>query len=57
MGFGAFNEIIELLAVLLFDATQQVGGYLNNALDLVFNLIGSIIACFFIIDYHKKIRE
>jgi len=54
MGIGAFNEILELVGVVLFGAAKQVGDYINNALDLVFNLIGSIIACFFIIRYHKR---
>ncbi len=54
MGIGTFNEIIELTAVVFLGATKQVGDYLNNALDLLFNLFGSIIACFFIIRYHKK---
>ena len=54
MGVGAFNEILELIAVVFLGAAEQVGDYFNNALDLFFNLIGSTIACFFIIHYHKK---
>ena len=54
MGIGAFNEILELGAVVFLGAAKQVGDYINNALDLVFNLGGSIIACFFIIKYHKR---
>ena len=42
-GLGAINEIIELLTVVFFNSTG-VGDYFNNALDLVFNLIGAIIA-------------
>ena len=53
MGIGSFNEILELVAVVFLGATKQVGDYFNNALDLVFNLIGSIIACFFIIIRHR----
>lgn len=56
MGIGAFNEILELGAVVFLGAAKQVGDYINNALDLVFNLGGSIIACFFIIKYHKGKR-
>jgi|SRR3989344_32241 len=52
-GFWSFIEIIELGAVLFLNASQQVGDYLNNALDLVFNLIGSIAACLFI-KYNKR---
>jgi hypothetical protein len=47
-GMGAINEIFELAAVLYFHASAQVGGYLNNAFDLVWNLIGSTAAAFFI---------
>ena len=41
-GIGAVNEIIELSTVIFFNS-QGVGNYFNNALDLVFNLIGAII--------------
>lgn len=54
MGIGAFNEVLEFGAVVFLGAAKQVGDYINNALDLVFNLFGSIIACFFIIRYHKR---
>lgn len=54
MGTGSFNEILELGAVVFLGATKQVGDYFNNALDIVFNLFGSIIACFFIIRYHGE---
>ena len=57
MGIGTFNEIFELGQVVFLEAAQQIGDYLNNALDLVFNLIGSIIACFFIMHYHKSRKE
>jgi uncharacterized membrane protein YjdF len=42
-GFGALNEIIEFIAVLAVPETG-VGGYENTLLDLVFNLIGGILA-------------
>jgi putative membrane protein len=42
-GVGAINEIIEFVAVLTVPETG-VGGYHNTMLDLVFNLIGGIIA-------------
>ena len=54
MGIGSFNEVLELGAVVFLGAAEQVGNYMNNAIDLVYNLIGSIIACYFIIRYHKK---
>tara|TARA_Y100000310_G_scaffold130047_1_gene129221 strand:- start:5004 stop:5591 length:588 start_codon:yes stop_codon:yes gene_type:complete len=53
-GVAAYVEILELIAVLTLGASKQIGDYLNNALDLVFNLLGSIMASFFIIKYHKK---
>lgn len=53
-GFGALNEVMEFGAVLFLGAAKAVGDYYNNAWDLVFNMLGSIIACFFIHPYHKK---
>ena len=52
-GFGALNEIIEFLATVISPQTN-VGGYINTSLDLVFNLIGSIIACTFIYLHKEK---
>ena len=46
-GFGALNEIIEFIATVISPQTN-VGGYINTSLDLVFNLIGAVIACIFI---------
>jgi putative membrane protein len=43
MGLGALNEIIEFIAVLSVPETN-VGGYLNTALDLVFNTLGAVFA-------------
>lgn len=59
LGIGAINELVELAAVVFFGAAAGVGDYMNNAIDIVFNLIGSVIACVFIwIHYEKKkIRE
>jgi hypothetical protein len=54
LGIGAFHEILELIAVALFHVEERVGGYINNALDLVFNLIGAILACFFLLIYHRR---
>jgi len=55
MGLGALNEIVEFIAVLSFSNTG-VGGYANTGLDLVFNMIGAIIAIFFIHFQRKKER-
>lgn len=43
IGLGAVNEIIEFVAVLSVSDTN-VGGYVNTALDLVFNALGAVIA-------------
>lgn len=41
MGLGSVNEMVEFVAVLTFPETG-VGGYINTALDLVFNALGAI---------------
>lgn len=41
-GLGALNEIIEFTATLM--GPTNVGGYVNTALDLVANLVGSVTA-------------
>jgi uncharacterized membrane protein YjdF len=59
-GIGAFNEIIELGAVLFFNAGARVGDYFNNAFDLVFNFLGSSAGAAYIlsrIDYRKRHKE
>ena len=43
MGLGALNEIIEFFAT-IYIAEVNVGGYVNNALDLLFNALGAIAA-------------
>jgi len=43
MGFGAVNEIIEFAATRLSDT--NVGGYVNNAIDLIYNAVGAGVAC------------
>ena len=40
-GIGAINEIIEFLPVVLF-ASPGPGGYINTAIDLIMNFLGSI---------------
>jgi hypothetical protein len=40
-GFGALNEIVEFIATML--TVTNVGGYINTALDLVSNMVGSVI--------------
>jgi len=46
-GFGALNEVVEFLAVVILPETG-VGGYYNTGLDLIANLIGALIAVFVI---------
>ncbi|MEC9373674.1 MAG: hypothetical protein VYC34_07510, partial [Planctomycetota bacterium] len=43
MGLGATNEVIEYAATLLVPETN-VGGYVNTARDMVWNMIGSALA-------------
>lgn len=43
VGFGAFNEVIEFIAVLSLPSTN-VGGYMNTGWDLVANLLGAMVA-------------
>jgi len=54
IGIGVLNELVEFLAVVFLNAAEQVGGYYNNALDLLFNTIGSIIASIFIYFYRER---
>ena len=57
MGIGTINEMLEFLAVLVFDAAQQVGGYTNPLLDLVFNTIGSIITASILVKSKKRLAS
>jgi hypothetical protein len=43
MGLGAVNEIVEFFAQRFIEDTN-VGGYENNAWDLIFNMIGIVLA-------------
>jgi len=54
MGVGATAEIGELIAVLFFHAAQTVGGYFNNAFDLVWNFTGGTLACLVISRYELR---
>ncbi|MDG2389357.1 MAG: hypothetical protein P8M30_08565 [Planctomycetaceae bacterium] len=47
MGFGALNEVVEFIASLTLPETN-VGGYENTGWDLVFNLLGSLLAAIII---------
>ena len=52
LGVGALNEIIEFLATVVVPETG-VGGYENTSLDLVADLIGALIAMFYILAKEK----
>jgi uncharacterized membrane protein YjdF len=52
MGLGALNEIVEFMAV-IFSGRNGVGGYFNTAIDLVFNMLGAIVAII-IMNYLRK---
>lgn len=47
LGISAVNEIIEFSAVVIFHS-EGVGDYYNNALDMVFNLLGIVAALGFV---------
>lgn len=53
IGFGTIYEIIELVAVYFLNASEAVGTYYNNALDLIFNLIGAIFAAVWLVRKNK----
>lgn len=55
LGLGAVNEIVEFLMTVFVPETN-VGGYVNNALDLIFNLIGAILAVVFI-KFKKNLED
>lgn len=57
LGVGSLNEIIEFIAVVIFDAADKVGDYDNNARDLVYNLAGALMATGIIYHYYKEAQE
>ncbi|MDD5253502.1 MAG: DUF2238 domain-containing protein [Candidatus Nanoarchaeia archaeon] len=50
LGVAGFYEILELVPSIWLGAKNQVGDYLNNALDLVFGLLGAMTAGLYIIN-------
>lgn len=56
LGVGLINEIVELVAVIFLNAQAGVGDYLNNAIDLVYNAIGVIVAVI-ILDINTQYRR
>lgn len=55
LGVGSLNEMVEFAAVTFLNATG-IGGYENNAMDLVFNLVGAIAGCGFVVLFLLKQR-
>jgi uncharacterized membrane protein YjdF len=56
LGIGAVNELVELFAVVFFNAADRVGDYMNNAVDIVYNFLGSVVACIYLVNYKIKKR-
>lgn len=54
IGISSLVELVELFAVVFLGASEQVGGYFNNALDLLFNTLGSILACTVVYLYRSR---
>lgn len=52
-GAGALNEIVEFITT-IYNPNGGVGGYVNNSLDLIFNLIGALIALLIIQIVEKR---
>lgn len=58
LGVGVLNELVEFITVIFFNAEEQVGGYINNTVDLVYNLIGALISIIIIDSYRlHKIKK
>lgn len=53
MGLGAANEILEFIATLALEETG-VGGYVNTAMDLVWNAVGACAATGIIWWRHRR---
>ncbi|MFO8008719.1 MAG: DUF2238 domain-containing protein [Candidatus Brocadiia bacterium] len=54
MGFGALNEVVEFFVVLTVPESG-VGGYANTGFDLVFNMLGALLAVGFI--HLQRLRQ
>lgn len=57
MGLGSINELVEFVAVLVFDVGQQVGDYTNTLLDVTFNTLGSFIMATFLVYTNQHLTE
>src|SRR3989344_5858404 len=54
LGIHSINEILEFMAVVFLGASNAVGGYYNNSLDLVFNFLGAFFGGLIILYYYTK---
>jgi hypothetical protein len=54
IGLGALNEVVEFIATLFLDT--NVGGYRNTGFDLIYNIVGAVIAAY-LIGRNPKDRE
>ncbi|MFA6475044.1 MAG: DUF2238 domain-containing protein [Patescibacteria group bacterium] len=55
MGLGAVNELIEFIAVLIFNIGKQVGDYTNTLLDITYNTVGSAIMATILVVNHWRL--
>lgn len=55
LGVGAVNEIVEFFATLVLPHTN-VGGYVNTGWDLVFDLIGGIVAAVWLVTRPARVE-
>ena len=53
MGLGALNEVIELIVSLIVPQSG-VGGYYNTAFDLLFNMLGAMLAVVWIAEGQRR---
>ena len=54
MGVAGFYEVLELVPAVWLGAASQIGGYVNNILDLVFGGLGALLASWIIIKKKYK---
>lgn len=55
LGVGAVNEIVEFFATLVLPDTN-VGGYVNTGWDLVFDLLGGIVAAVWLVTRPARVE-
>ena len=50
------EKMAEFIAVVFLDAGARAGDYMNNALDLVFNFCGTLVASIMLV-LRKRIKQ